>query len=90
MRLRTNREVPERPLPGAELLTAEGVRLTVGGRELLAGASVRVAAGEVVALLGPNGAGKSTLLSVLAGDVVPSAGEVLLHGRELGGYGAAE
>ncbi|MFC5890063.1 heme ABC transporter ATP-binding protein [Kitasatospora sp. CM 4170] len=90
MRLRTRREVPERPLPGAELLTAEAVRLAVGGREPLAGASVRVRAGEVLALLGPNGAGKSTLLSVLAGDVPPTAGEVRLHGRPLAGYGAAE
>ncbi|MBV6701181.1 heme ABC transporter ATP-binding protein [Kitasatospora aureofaciens] len=90
MRLRRHQEIPERPLPGAELLSAEAVRLTVGGRDLLAGASVRVAAGEVVALLGPNGAGKSTLLSVLAGDAVPAAGEVRLHGRPLDGYGPAE
>ncbi|WP_354644253.1 heme ABC transporter ATP-binding protein [Kitasatospora camelliae] len=81
MRLRTPRTVPERPAPGAELIVADGVRLTVGGRELLAGADLCLRAGEVLALLGPNGAGKSTLLSVLAGDTAPTAGEVRLLGR---------
>ncbi|MGW6918775.1 heme ABC transporter ATP-binding protein [Kitasatospora sp. NPDC054939] len=89
-RLRAPRAVPDRPARGADLLAAEGVRLTVGAHELLTGATVRVRAGEVLALLGPNGAGKSTLLSVLAGDVPPSAGEVRLHGRPLAGYGTAE
>ncbi|MEK2494707.1 heme ABC transporter ATP-binding protein [Kitasatospora purpeofusca] len=84
--LRNRPEVPERPAPGSELLTAKAVRLSLGGRELLAGADVRVTAGEVVALLGPNGAGKSTLLSVLSGDLVPSAGEVRLDGRPLADY----
>jgi branched-chain amino acid transport system ATP-binding protein len=40
-----------------------------------------VGPGEVVALLGPNGAGKTTTLLTLAGEIVPSAGEVLLGGR---------
>ncbi|MFF2040250.1 heme ABC transporter ATP-binding protein [Kitasatospora sp. NPDC058170] len=90
MRLRTGKAVPERPLLGAELLTAEAVRLAVGGRELLAGASVRVTAGEVLALLGPNGAGKSTLLSVIAGDLPPTGGEVRLRGRPLADYRTVE
>ncbi|MFJ9697123.1 heme ABC transporter ATP-binding protein [Kitasatospora sp. NPDC101183] len=90
MRLRRRQEIPERPPPGSELLAAEAVRLRLGGRELLAGATVRVAAGEVVALLGPNGAGKSTLLSVLAGDLAPDGGAVTLRGRPLASYGAAE
>uniref|UniRef100_UPI000A46E665 ATP-binding cassette domain-containing protein n=1 Tax=Kitasatospora sp. MY 5-36 TaxID=1678027 RepID=UPI000A46E665 len=90
MRLRRHREIPERPEPGSELLAAEGVRLSLGGRPLLDGAAVRVAAGELVALLGPNGAGKSTLLSVLAGDVRPDVGSVTLRGRPPADYGAAE
>ncbi|MFF1872735.1 heme ABC transporter ATP-binding protein [Kitasatospora herbaricolor] len=89
MRPRT-RPIPERPSPGEELLSAKAVRLTLGGRELLTGVDVSVRAGEVLALLGPNGAGKSTLLSVLAGDLSPAAGTVLLRGRPLDAYGTAE
>ena len=44
-----------------------------------------VADGETVALLGPNGAGKSTVLGVIAGLVAPTAGRVVLDGRDLGG-----
>ncbi|MEU3564431.1 heme ABC transporter ATP-binding protein [Kitasatospora sp. NPDC006786] len=90
VKLRRHREIPERPVPGTELLAAEAVRLEVGGRPLLAGAAARVAAGEVVALLGPNGAGKSTLLSVLAGDLRPDSGGVTLRGRPPSDYDAAE
>ncbi|KAG7491241.1 hypothetical protein MATL_G00000950 [Megalops atlanticus] len=34
--------------------------------------------GEVLGLLGPNGAGKSTIMHMLAGDLDPSAGQVLM------------
>jgi ABC-2 type transport system ATP-binding protein len=39
------------------------------------GVSLTVEAGSVLAILGPNGAGKTTLLRLLAGLVLPSAGE---------------
>jgi iron complex transport system ATP-binding protein len=42
-------------------------RVLLGGRPVLHGVNVRIAAGTLVALCGPNGAGKSTLLRGLAG-----------------------
>ena len=52
--------------------------------------SLSVDAGEVLALCGPNGAGKSSLLAVLAGDLVPDAGAVLLGGARLEGAPPSE
>lgn len=46
-------------------------------------ATVRAAAGEVVAVMGPSGAGKSTLLGVLAGLIALDEGHVRLGDREL-------
>lgn len=37
--------------------------------------------GEVLGLVGMNGAGKSTLLKLIAGTILPSAGQVQIHGR---------
>ena len=48
------------------------------------GVSLEIAAGEFVALLGSSGSGKSTLLNLLAGLDHPSAGSVVVMGKELG------
>ena len=41
---------------------------------------LHVAAGERIAIIGSSGAGKSTLLNLIAGFVLPTRGEVWLHG----------
>jgi len=63
------------------LLSGRGLRLSFGPTPALDGVDLDVAAGELVAVMGPSGSGKSTLLHVLAGILVPDAGEVHL-GRE--------
>jgi branched-chain amino acid transport system ATP-binding protein len=52
---------------------------------VLHGVDLDLDAGAVLGLLGRNGVGKSTLIMTLAGLVPPSAGSVLLDGRELAG-----
>ncbi len=51
--------------------------------QALAGVSLRIAPGEVVAVVGPTGCGKSTLLQLVAGLLQPQLGAVLLDGRNL-------
>ena len=60
--------------PGEPLLVAEGLRLAYGPRPVLAGVSLTVHRGEVIALLGRNGSGKTTLLRALAGLHAPESG----------------
>jgi ABC-type nitrate/sulfonate/bicarbonate transport system ATPase subunit len=47
-----------------------------------------VAENHFITILGPSGCGKSTLLRIVAGLDQPTAGEVLLDGRHIGGPGA--
>ena len=43
--------------------------------------SFDIAPGECLGVIGPNGAGKTTLLRAIAGEIAPTAGEVV-RGRE--------
>ena len=52
--------------------------------EVLRGASLHVAAGEIVALTGPSGAGKSTFLHIAGLLERPDAGEVVVRGGACG------
>ncbi|HEY8317665.1 MAG TPA: ABC transporter ATP-binding protein [Amnibacterium sp.] len=65
------------------LLEADGLAKAFGPTPALAGASIEVQAGEVVAIVGASGSGKSTLLHCLAGIVRPHAGRVLYRGADL-------
>ncbi|HUU34503.1 MAG TPA: ABC transporter ATP-binding protein, partial [Vicinamibacterales bacterium] len=55
-------------------------------RPVLAGVSLEVRAGALMAVLGPNGSGKTTLLRLLAGIRRPTSGAVTLDGRLLAAY----
>jgi len=66
--------------PAGVQLVAEHVTFGYPGRAVLDDLDLVVAAGTRLGLVGENGAGKSTLLRVLAGELVPQAGQVRRHG----------
>src|SRR5271169_7230171 len=67
------------------LLEIKNLHVEIDGKEILKGLDLVIEPGEVHAIMGPNGSGKSTLAYVLAGkaDYEPTAGEVLLDGKNL-------
>lgn len=69
----------------SDILTAEHVCLAVGGRELLADATIRMARGAITALLGRNGAGKSLLLQCIHGARAACECDVHVNGVRITG-----
>ena len=65
------------------LIAARAISKSFGRTPALRGASVSVAAGEILAVLGPSGSGKSTLLHCLAGIFPPDDGEIVFDGQRL-------
>jgi ATP-binding cassette subfamily F protein uup len=60
-----------------ELLKAEGVAQSIGGRELCKNVSLILSPGSRLAIVGANGSGKTTLVRTLLGELTPSAGRVV-------------
>ena len=61
-----------------------------GERAVLGDVSFSVGTGEFVGIIGPNGAGKTTLLKILTGVKKPSAGAVIVNGRDIATMGRRE
>jgi putative ABC transport system ATP-binding protein len=72
------------------IIEARKVELSFGTTPALRGATLSVAAGEILAVMGPSGSGKSTLLHCLAGILVPQAGEIFCAGRRIDTLGENE
>ena len=73
--------------PSAEpLVRFSGVQKTYDGEQLVVRAlDLDIQRGEFLSLLGPSGSGKTTTLMMLAGFESPTAGDILLDGKQITG-----
>jgi len=67
------------------MLAVRDLELYYGDAQALAGVSLEVPDGELVALVGANGAGKSSLIRAIAGMELPRAGSIRFGEREITG-----
>lgn len=72
------------------MLEVENVEAGYGPIRALAGVSLHVAEGELVAIIGANGAGKTTLLMAISGIVPTRRGQVRFAGRPITGLAPHE
>jgi iron complex transport system ATP-binding protein len=63
------------------ILEAVALAVSLGGRRVVDGVSLRAEAHQVIAVVGPNGAGKTTLLRALAG-LVAATGDLRVAGQD--------
>lgn len=73
----------------AQTLSLTDITKDFGGGPVLAGISLDIAPGELVAVMGPSGSGKSTLLHCMSGVLTPTHGSVRYGEEELSALGDA-
>lgn len=73
-------------VPGREdiVISIRNLRVGYGDVEILHGINLDIRRHETMVILGGSGSGKSTLLRTLVGLESPSAGEVLINGKDIG------
>jgi branched-chain amino acid transport system ATP-binding protein len=65
------------------ILAVEQVTKSFGAVKVAQALSLTLEAGEALGIIGPNGAGKSTLFNLIAGNVAPESGRILLRGEDV-------
>jgi branched-chain amino acid transport system ATP-binding protein len=67
------------------VLEVDGLSRRFGGLEAVRDVSLTLGEGETLGVIGPNGAGKSTLINLITGHIKPTAGRVVIDGRDVTG-----
>ncbi|MBN2647402.1 MAG: ATP-binding cassette domain-containing protein [Thiotrichales bacterium] len=67
----------------ASLIEIEGVSFSRGGRVIFDKIHLKIPRGKVTAIMGPSGTGKTTLLKLIAGQLTPEAGRILVEGQDV-------
>lgn len=65
------------------MIRLEGIRKTFGAYTAVHGLDLEVKPGEIFGFLGPNGAGKTTTVKMMTGLLKPTAGRIIVGGRDM-------
>lgn len=65
------------------MLEAQDLTVSLAGRPVLRGVSVRVETGTSLAIVGPSGSGKTTLLNVLSLALAADSGQLMIDGTDM-------
>ena len=71
-------------------LQLKGLAKSYGPVEAVKGVDLSVFEGEFLTVLGPSGSGKTTVLRLIAGFTLPTAGQIMLQGRDVSHMTPAE
>eukprot|EP00953_Heterococcus_sp_UTEX-ZZ885_P024348 13324-Heterococcus_DN1.PRE.3 len=75
--------ITESSQPGFVSMRLDSIAVTFRNQEVLTDASWEVKTGDRIGLVGPNGGGKTTQMKILAGELEPTTGEVILSAKAL-------
>lgn len=78
------------PSPNRSLAVENISKSYTGGLPVLKDLTLEVLPGELLGVIGPNGSGKTTLFGVIAGQLSPNSGKVLVNGIDVTGLSASE
>ncbi|MBT9382860.1 thiol reductant ABC exporter subunit CydD [Pseudooceanicola sp. CBS1P-1] len=78
------------PAGAPQRISVQGLGYIHAGSEGLRDLSFDLARGETLAVMGPSGAGKTTMVRLLLGLLAPQQGQILLDGRPLSDFAAAD
>jgi branched-chain amino acid transport system ATP-binding protein len=67
------------------MIEVRSVSKQFGGVRAVDDASIKIEEGSITGLIGPNGAGKTTLFNIIAGNIRPTNGQILLDGDDVTG-----
>lgn len=75
---------------GPAWIEVKDLRFTVGGKQILRGANLHVAPGEILSVMGMSGSGKTTLLHCIGGLTAPTSGTIRIGDAQIVGMTEAE
>lgn len=87
---RVSRPVREPSTPGAVVLEARDVGVSIDGVERLKKVSFALRAGEVLGIIGVSGSGQAPLARLLSGTLARTSGDLKLYGSPVGNLSVAD